>query len=65
MGPFSLIEEEVESNTAITPVKNENKSNNAIVKYVVINLFYNLKNIYIDDLLYKNTTELTTTPQYF
>ena len=64
MGPFSPIEE-VDGNTAITPVKNENKSNNAIIKYVITHLFYNLKNIYIDDLLYKNTTDLTTHAQHF
>ena len=51
----------VEGNTAITPVKNENKLNNAMVKCVIIHLFYNFKNFYIDDLLYKNTTDFTLT----
>ena len=36
------------------------KSNNAIVKCVIIHLFYNFKNFYFDDLLYKNTTDFTT-----
>ena len=47
----------MEGNTAITPVKNENKSNNAIVKCVIIHLFYNFKNFYFDDLLHINSLQ--------
>ena len=36
-----------------------------MVKYVIIHLFYKLKNIYIDDLLCKNTTDFKAHPQYF
>ena len=43
MGSFSPIEE-VDGNTAITPVKSENKLNNAIVKYVIIYIHSHIRN---------------------